>query len=279
MSSEGSWEKEVETARLAAAAAAEVARAALGTVRANDATAKGRSDFVTEVDVAAQDAALGVIQGRHPDHRILGEEMTREERAVLVAESGPLWVVDPLDGTTNFLHGHPYFCASVGLVIEGREVVGAIDAPVLGERWWAAQGGGAWLQADGSDPMAASVASPDGLERSLVGTGFPFKALHLLPEYQGQFERILRGTAGIRRCGAAALDLCYLASGRIDAFWEDVLNPWDIAAGAIIVREAGGVVERIDGSPLSLHSGSVLGAASVALAAQLRVLLREQGVD
>ena len=274
-----SLETELETARLAAEAAAGVARAALGSVRADDANAKGRSDFVTEVDLAAQDAALSVIADRHPDHRVLGEEMSREERAILVAESGPLWVVDPLDGTTNFLHGHPYFCASVGLVVDGREVVGAIDAPMFGERWWAAAGTGAWFQAGDGAPSPATVASPDCIDRALIGTGFPFKALHFLAEYQGQFERVLQATAGIRRCGAAALDLCYLASGRIDGFWEDVLNPWDIAAGAIIVREAGGIVERIDGSPLSLHSGSVLGAASAELAERLRLLLIERNPD
>ena len=264
---------ELETARLAAAAAADVASAALGSVRAGDATAKGRSDFVTEVDVAAQQAAFAVIHSRHPEHRLLGEEMSREERSALVAEAGPLWVVDPLDGTTNFLHGHPHFCASVGLVDGGTEVVGAIDAPQLRERWWAASGSGAWFQASEDSPTPAHVSSADGLERALIGTGFPFKALHLLPEYAGQLERVLTATSGVRRCGAAALDLCYLASGRLDGFWECVLNPWDIAAGAVIVREAGGVVERIDGTALSLDSGSVLGAASVDLGEQLRKLL------
>lgn len=268
-----SWESEVETARLAAAAAARVATDGLGSIRAGDANAKGRSDFVTEVDVAAQDAAFAAIRDRDPDAVLLGEEMTREERTELVASSESLWVVDPLDGTTNFLHGHPYFCASVGLVSEGQEVVGAIDAPLMRERWWASHGGGAWHQADDEDPTRSSVSNPEGLDRALVGTGFPFKALHLLPQYKGRFERVLAATAGIRRCGAAALDLCYLASGRIDAFWEDVLNPWDIAAGAVIVREAGGFVERIDGSPLTLDSGSVLGAASRELGTDLRSLL------
>lgn len=263
----------LETARLAAAAAAQVAKDALGTVGAATVDAKGRSDFVTEVDLAAQEAALGVISRRHPDHALLGEEMSREERAVLVNRSGPLWVVDPIDGTTNFIHGHPHFCASVGLVAEGSAVVGAVDAPRLGERWWASAGGGAWMQGEGDAPHAIRVAQPDSLDRALIGTGFPFKALHLLPLYQAQFERVLSSTAGIRRCGAAALDLCYLACGRLDGFWEDVLNPWDIAAGAVIVREAGGTVERIDGAPLSLDSGSVLGAATPALVEELRALL------
>lgn len=265
----------LETAQLAAAAAAQVALDALGSVGASTANAKGRSDFVTEVDLAAQDAALGVISTRHPDHAVLGEEMSREERAVLVRGSGPLWVVDPVDGTTNFIHGHPHFCASVGLVSEGRAVVGAVDAPRLRERWWASVGGGAWMQEDDAAPKPVQVSRPDSLDRALIGTGFPFKALHLLPLYHTQFDRVLRSTAGIRRCGAAALDLCYLACGRLDAFWEDVLNPWDIAAGAVIVREAGGLVDRIDGSPLSLESGSVLGAATPALADELRALLTE----
>ena len=108
----------------------------------------------------------------------------------------------------------------------------------------------------------------------MVATGFPFKALHLLEQYRGEFERVLAGTAGIRRCGAAAVDLCYLASGKVDAFWEAVLKPWDIAAGAVIVREAGGVIERIDGSPLDMSSGDVIAAGSQRGLDELRGLLR-----
>jgi len=271
---DGWLDRALESAQLAAARAAEVHLAGLGSVQDGDVVSKSRSDFVSQVDLDAQRVIIDVLRERHPDHEVLGEEMSEQEQASRAQTSAPLWVIDPLDGTTNFLHGHPFFGASVALVVDGQAVVGVVDSPLLSERWWARRRGGAWLQRRGEAPRRLRTSAPDSLARALIATGFPFKALHLLPEYLGQFERVLSNTAGIRRCGAAAVDLCYLASGRVDAFWEGVLKPWDIAAGAVIVREAGGVVERVDGAPLDFASGSVLAAGSRASLEGLRRLLK-----
>ncbi len=225
--------------------------------------------------MAAQERALAVIHGRLPDHAVLAEEMEPDERARLIERGGPLWVVDPLDGTTNFLHGHPMFAASVALTVDGTSVLGAVEQAVTGETWWATRDGGAWWQAPGQPTRRLGVTRPPSLERALVGTGFPFKALDLLPEYLVQFDRVLRSSAGIRRTGSAALDLCYLASGRLDAFWELHLSPWDYAAGWVIVEEAGGVVERLSGEPLTLAEGTVAGAGSASLLRALRDVMKE----
>jgi myo-inositol-1(or 4)-monophosphatase len=227
---------------------------------------------VSEVDLASQRAALEVIQERHPDHAILAEE-EGVPRFDLEAGS-PLWIVDPLDGTTNFLHGHPAYAASVAVAVGGRVVAGAVAAQASGRCWWASAGNGAWLGGlDGEEPRRLSVSATREVRSSLIGTGFPFKRLDALPRYLAQFDRVLRGTAGIRRCGAAALDLCYVASGSLDAFWEIFLNPWDFAAGLVILAEAGGVATRMNGSPLDLEPGSVMAANSDSLLAALRQMV------
>jgi myo-inositol-1(or 4)-monophosphatase len=257
------------TAREAAEAAADVHGRYVGRVGIDGAIEKGRSDFVSEVDLESQRAALAVIRARYPGHLIMAEE--EDAPAPAPDEDRPLWVVDPLDGTTNFLHGHPAYAASIAVAIEGRVVAGAVTAQATGLRWWACEGGGAWL--DGpttSGPKRLSVSSTGKLRASLIGTGFPFKRLDALPRYLDQFGRVLRETAGIRRCGAAALDLCYLASGSLDAFWELFLNPWDFAAGLVILSEAGGLAERMDGSLVDLAPGSVVAANSRALLVALR---------
>ena len=220
-----------------------------------------------------------MIRDRHPDHAILAEEMALAEREDLVGRGGPVWVVDPLDGTTNFLHGHPMFASSVALTVDGVFVVGAVSQATTEERWWASAGEGAWWQGrrgenrlGGKNRLAVTPAG--SLERTLIGTGFPFKALDLLPEYLTQFDRVLRGSSGVRRTGAAALDLCYVASGRLDAFWELALSPWDFAAGVVIAREAGGIVERVEGGPLTLDAGSVAAASSAELLEALRATIQ-----
>ena len=265
-------ERWLETARGAAETAAASHRTHLGRVGAQDASEKGQSDFVSEADLAAQDAALAWIRGRHPDHLVLAEEMSATERADLVGRGGPVWVVDPLDGTTNFLHGHPMFASSVALTIDGEFVLGCVVQALTGETWWATRGAGAWWS-DGQKERRLRADPPPSLARSLVGTGFPFKALDMLPGYLAQFDRVLRNSSGVRRTGSAALDLCYLASGRLDAFWELTLSPWDYAAGVVLVREAGGVVERIDGGAITLESGTVCAASGRELLEALRAHL------
>jgi myo-inositol-1(or 4)-monophosphatase len=266
----------LETARLAADAAAAVHLRWAHRVTPGEAVDKGRSDFVTRVDREAQDAALSVIRRRHPAHRILAEEEVEEDGGGGVTrwsgegdEGQPLWIVDPLDGTTNFLHGHPMYAASVGVAVDGRPVAGAVTAPATGERWWAAQGQGAWR-----DGRPIRVSGTGELRLALVGTGFPFKRPDRIPHYLGQFGRVLRHTSGIRRGGAAALDLCYLAQGTLDAFWEEHLSPWDVAGGLAILAEAGGIWMRQDGSALALHEGgTVLAANGPELLAALRDVL------
>lgn len=265
MSKEHATWMETALASAAAAAAVHTAHAARGAIA--HAQEKGRADYVSETDLAAQDAALAVIRERHPDHGIMAEE---EGGAVLgnAAPEAPLWVVDPLDGTTNFLHGHPMHCASVGLAVNGRPVAGAVVQAPTGDRWWAAEGLGAFKN---GEPIQASGLR--SLDRALVGTGFPFKLESEAMRYAHQLVEVLTHTGGVRRGGSAALDLCYLAEGIFDAFWELHLNPWDFAAGVVIVREAGGLMSRVDGAPLTLESGSVMGANSPELLEGLRRMI------
>jgi len=300
------------TAIRAAEAAAAVHLAFFGSVRVGTAREKARSDFVTEVDLEAQEAAVSVIQEAYPAHHILAEEEgegTGLEAMGAGGEAGAevstapatatgrgwpddgecLWIIDPLDGTTNFLHGHPMFGASIavgrsldegfsaggnsGLAFRGRLEAGAVVAPRTGERWWAGREQGAW-----KNGKRISVSDTRDLRRALVGTGFPFKEADLVPRYAEQLKRVLPGTGGVRRCGSAALDLCYLAEGILDLFWEeDYLSPWDTAAGLIILSEAGGMASRMDGSAIGLESGSILAGNTPEMAAGLAALLAGEG--
>lgn len=264
-------EELVQTALEAAEAAARVHDRFAGTIDVSAATVKAARDFVSQVDIEAQRAALAVIRTRHPHHAILAEEDDPSATPVGSARpDAPTWIVDPLDGTTNYLHGHPQYAASVAVAAGDRLLAGAVLAPATGERWWAAAGKGAW-----KGTARIGVSNRQDLATALVGTGFPFKQLDLLPDYLVQFDRVLRQTTGIRRGGSAALDLCYLAQGSIDAFWELELSPWDVAAGALIVQEAGGVVARLDGRDLDVQQvGSVLAANSQALTHALGGLVK-----
>ncbi len=253
------------TALLAADAAAAVHRRDRGRVGVEEASEKARADYVSETDRQAQDAALSIIRARHPDHRILAEEDEEPVEDRLAAWDGsPLWVVDPLDGTANFLHDHPAHCASVAVAVEGRPVAGAVVSGSTAERWWAARGEGAW-----KNGLRLEMARPRRLRSALVGTGFPFKLMEELPAYLGQLERVLASSSGVRRNGSAALDFCGLAQGSLDAFWELILMPWDFAAGWLLVEEAGGVVRRLDGSPMALEPTGVLAASGDALLEEL----------
>jgi myo-inositol-1(or 4)-monophosphatase len=255
------------TALQAAEAAAAVHLRWVGRVGVERATAKGPGDFVSEADLEAQRAALAVIRKAHPRHEVMAEE--DETPFVERPADVPLWVVDPLDGTANFLHGHPMYAASVAVAVSGRPVAGAVVCPSTGERWWATRGGGAFKN---GTPMRVSAQAT--LKGALVGTGFPFKAQHLLPRYLEQLGSVLRAGSGVRRGGAAALDLCYVAEGRFDGFWELHLNPWDFAAGIVIVEEAGGSITALDLSPLQLAPSTVLAANSDALLKELAATAR-----
>jgi myo-inositol-1(or 4)-monophosphatase len=237
------------TAVRASAAAADIVRrgaASLGQLRWEE---KGPSDFVSDVDRASEEMLRTALLGEVPQARMLGEEFS----PTMDIGTGILFVVDPLDGTTNFLHGYPEYCVSIGVLVDGVLTAGVIRNAATGETFTATAGGGAFR--DGLPISVSTVTSP---ARSLIGTGFPFSRLDRLEEYLPQFAAVSRETAGIRRGGAAALDLCDVACGRFDGFWELTLAPWDIAAGLLIVREAGGLATDLDGRPAPVAHTPVL---------------------
>ncbi len=206
---------------------------------------KGIADFVTFVDREAEAEIVGQIRAAFPHHDILAEESADSTLDTTGAQIGEwTWIVDPLDGTTNFLHQYPMYCASVGLLHRGVPAAAAVVSGATGDEWTASRGQGTRRNGE-----RTQVSETEQLGRALVGTGFPFKLPHVLPDYLRQFEHIIRQVSDLRRGGSAALDLCYLASGYLDGFWEIDLRPWDYAAGVLIIREAGGTVSGLDGEP------------------------------
>jgi myo-inositol-1(or 4)-monophosphatase len=227
--------------------ALEAARAGAGVIR--DATAqreklvwetKSRSDFVSEVDKASEQRIVEIVRRRCPEAIVLGEELSPD----VVSSEGLVVIADPLDGTTNFLHGYPEYAVSIAMARDGVVCAGVVLNVPRGDEFTALKGGGAFL--NGQRMHVSSLREPG---RALIGTGFPFKTLDLLPQYMAQFSLVMRGTAGIRRAGSAALDLSNVACGRFDAFWELTLAPWDVAAGMLMVQEAGGIVTDLEGNP------------------------------
>jgi len=234
--------------------ALDAARAAAGVIR--DATAgrgglvwesKGRSDFVSEVDKAAEQRIAEIVARRAPGATMLGEEFS----PLALSGRGTVFIADPLDGTTNFLHGYPEYATSIGVAQGGVLRAGVVLNVARGEEFTARAGAGAFR-----DGVPISVSSLREPAKALIGTGFPFKTVETLPRYQEQFSLVMRGTAGIRRAGAAALDLANVACGRFDAFWELTLAPWDVAAGILLVQEAGGVVTDLAGDKPSIGAGA-----------------------
>ena len=227
-------EELLDVAMQAAEAAAAVHRAGSGRLGPAEWGEKGRSDFVTEIDIEAERLIVESILRRFPNHSILAEE-SGETRPAHRDDSPVRWIIDPLDGTTNWLHGYPEYAVSIAAEDAAGLSVGVVLNSATGECFEAVRGQGARMN---GNPI--SVSTLTDLKLALVGTGFPFKQLDRLPAYLETFSTVLRGTAGVRRAGAAALDLCNVACGRLDAFFEFHLMPWDVAAGALIVREAGG---------------------------------------
>lgn len=241
-------------------------------------TKGGPSDFVTEVDRAAEHAIRDVLLRAYPDAVVLGEEMspcgtTEGHPRPTDRERGLSWIVDPLDGTTNYLHDYPAYAVSVAAVVDGEPAAGAVLDVPRDLLYTACTGGGAWC---GTERLAVSAVRDPA--NALIGTGFPFKWPDLLPPYLAQFGDIMRATAGIRRAGAAALDLVDVALGRFDGFWELMLAPWDVAAGCVIVREAGGLVTDLDGMPAVIRHGALV-AGNPTLHAWLLDLLARHPVD
>jgi myo-inositol-1(or 4)-monophosphatase len=213
---------------------------------------KGRIDLVTEVDLDCERMCRAVIAERFPDHDVLAEEFGAGPSSQRPA-SRCRWIFDPLDGTTNYAHGLPIFCASLGLEIDGRTEVGAVYDPTRNELFTAERGNGAYLNGH-----RVTVSTASALLDGLLVTGFPYDVHQQAEELVQLFGALLRRARAVRRLGSAALDLCYVAAGRFEAFWEQYLKPWDVAAGALIVEEAGGRVTGIDGSPFSAAAGHLV---------------------
>src|SRR3712207_1006552 len=210
---------------------------------------KARADFVTAVDRASEDAIAEIVRARHPEAHLVGEELSPD----LGALSGLTFVADPLDGTTNYLHDFPWYAVSVAALTAGEPVAGAILNVATGELFTATAGGGARR---GGQPISVSrIETPS---RALVGTGFPFKRGDDIEPYLRTMAAVMREVAGLRRPGSAALDLADVACGRFDAFWELRLAPWDVAAGILLVREAGGVVTGLQGQPARVGRGPLV---------------------
>ncbi len=212
---------------------------------------KGPADFVSTADHRAEKALREELGKARPNFGFIMEE------SGVIPGSDPQhrWIVDPLDGTTNFLHGLPHFAISSARERDGEIVAGLVYDPIKDERFWAEKGGGAFL-----NDRRLRVSSRRKAEEALVATGMPYHGHGEPGEFIGQLDAVMGSVAGIRRLGAASLDLAYVAAGRFDAFWEEHLSPWDIAAGMLLVREAGGYVSKTDGGEDVLGSGSVLAA-------------------
>ena len=215
-------------------------------------TTKGPKDFVSEVDRAAETAIVETLLATYPDHAILAEEGTAKD-----ANAGAeyLWIIDPLDGTTNFLHGFPQYCVSIAVRHKGQVTQGVVYDPVRNDLFTATRGGGAFL-----NDHRMRVSRRQHLKDCLIGTGFPYRDGSDLEAYVAMMRAMMSATTGIRRPGAAALDLAYVAAGYYDGFWEIGLNPWDVAAGSLLITEAGGLVGDLEGENQYLFGGEVIAA-------------------
>ena len=230
-------------------------------------TTKGAADFVTHVDRTAERLIADLLLAEAPESTIVGEELSPD-----LAAEGLVWIVDPLDGTTNFLHRYPMYSVSIAAAIDGVLQAGVVVDVANDVHYHASLGGGA--TANGRTIRVSGLTDP---RYALIGTGFPFKQLQWLPAYQRQFSAILTRTSGVRRTGSAALDLATVAAGRYDGFWELMLAPWDIAAGLLLVREAGGAVSNAVGQPIGIEHTAVV-AGNEAIHTWLLAQLEAEGV-
>lgn len=244
-------------ARLAERAAARAGAFLLNVPRPTTAewSAKGHHDFVTTVDRETEHRIRETLLRAEPDSRVMGEELTPDDPDI----AGLVWVVDPLDGTANYLHDYPSWAVSIAAAIDGALVAGTVLHVAAHRRYTAWRGGGAW-----AGPRRLRVSEITDPALAMLGTGFPFKKPELLPRYNRMLERVLPHTSGVRRAGAAALDLADVAQGRFEGFWELVLAPWDMAAGLVLIEEAGGRASDLSGQPLGVrHSPVVAGNPAI----------------
>ena len=210
---------------------------------------KGRNDFVSSVDKLAEEEIIYTIKETYPDHAILGEESGHQ------GDSDYQWIIDPLDGTTNFLHGFPQYAVSIAVKQNDTIQHGVIFDPLRNELFAASRGSGARL-----NDIRIRVSKANALQRSLIGTGFPFRQNKDVDGYLNCLKDVMQNSHGIRRAGSAALDLAYVACGRLDGFWESDLQAWDIAAGTLLIQEAGGLVSDFNGNDKFMDSGNIIAA-------------------
>jgi myo-inositol-1(or 4)-monophosphatase len=251
----------------AARSAADVILAAEPRRRHLDWRSKGPTDFVSDVDVASEERILEVFGKELPEAVILAEESAASVPAERLT-AGLAVVIDPLDGTTNFLHGYPEYAVSIAVLRQGVPVAAVVHDVPSREVFTAHRGGGTWLNGE-----RCEVSGNSEPQRALIGTGFPFKDSKDIAPYQEQMSRVMARVAGVRRPGAASIDLASVASGRFDAFWENSLSAWDFAAGMLLVTEAGGVVSDLDGAPLVPTGSSSVLAGGAAMHDWLRRVL------
>jgi myo-inositol-1(or 4)-monophosphatase len=229
---------------------------------------KGAIDLVTEVDVAIEREFRAHIAQAWPDHDVLGEEFGASATGAQ-GRARPCWIFDPIDGTTNFAHGLPIFCASLALEIDGAVQVGAVYDPMRDELFTAERGQGAWL-----NDRRLAVSSTATLGDALLVTGFPYSVQKEGEAILGLFARFVAEARAVRRLGSAALDVCYVAAGRMDGFWEEGLGPWDIAAAALLVEEAGGRVSDLAGGPFNARTGQLVASNAHVHPAMLETIAR-----
>jgi myo-inositol-1(or 4)-monophosphatase len=229
---------------------------------------KRANDFVTQVDRAAEAAIIDVVRKAHPDHAILAEE----SGDLPSARAEYRWVIDPLDGTTNFIHGFPQYCVSIGVQHRGITSHAVVYDPARNELFTGSRGRGAYL-----DDRRIRVSRCPQLADALIGTGFPFREFSRIELYMAQMRFLMGASAGVRRAGAAALDLAYVACGRLDGFWEMGLAAWDMAAGALLIQEAGGLVSDLEGEQKYLEAGEICAATPKVFAALLQALKSSGG--
>jgi myo-inositol-1(or 4)-monophosphatase len=229
---------------------------------------KGTIDLVTEVDVAVERMFRALVAERFPGHQVLAEEMGGSA----VAPEGPCWVFDPIDGTTNYAHGIPIFCASLALEIDGVAEVAAVFDPNRQELFTAERGGGAYLNG-----RRLHVSAATSLVDAVVVTGFPYDVHGRVDEIVGLFGAFVGQARAVRRLGSAAIDLCYVAAGRMDGFWEVDLKPWDIAGGALIVAESGGRVSHMDGTAFSSRRRHILATNALLHDPMLEIIRKFRG--
>jgi myo-inositol-1(or 4)-monophosphatase len=246
--------KELETAVNAAREAGTIIRKSYASLKRSDVTEKRENDMVTTVDFASQEKVVAMIRAACPQDFIVAEESPDEDINAGVDPDNPRrWYIDPLDGTTNYIHAYPMFAVSIALEIEGRVDLGVTYDPMRDEMFSAVRGGGAHLN---GEPM--HVSRVEAKNRTLLATGFPFRARQYLDDYLKTFRYFFNNARGIRRGGSATLDIAYVACGRVDAFWEATLSPWDMAAGIVLVEEAGGRVTDFFRGGNSLENGHIV---------------------